>query len=223
MTNLLTSIRNRASSSVSRARGHWAGIQLLRDPSKLSQVFAIDGAIPDQRDILASVAEAMRKHPGAATALAEKPRLTFELERLRALPDETFGRAVARYFDDNHLDPRAIPTLPSQDELAWTKAHLYETHDMWHVATGFSTDIAGELALQAFYAAQLPGRLPELLLAGGLLQAAFWARDEFRPRMAAITRGWEAGLCARPLFGVRWDAFWDAPLESVRSELGLSS
>jgi ubiquinone biosynthesis protein Coq4 len=34
----------------------------------------------------------------------------------------------------------------------------YETHDIWHVVTGFHTDVAGELGLQAFYLAQFPGR-----------------------------------------------------------------
>jgi ubiquinone biosynthesis protein Coq4 len=209
------------STVLSRVRGHWAGIQLLRDPSKLDQVFAIDAALPNQREVMARVIEAMQKNPTGAAALRDKPRLTVDLVALRALPEGTFGRAAAELFDRNKLDPKSIPTLSVTDEIEWAKAHLYETHDIWHVATGFSTDIAGELGLQAFYAAQLPGRLPEFLLAGGLLQSALWAEDDFRPRLASIVRGWELGLRAKPLFGVRWDKLWDVKLGEVRAELGL--
>jgi ubiquinone biosynthesis protein COQ4 len=204
-----------------RLRGYWAGFQLLRDPSKLNEVFEIDAAIPNQDAVLAQIADAVRSDPGAAKALEEKPRLALDLAKLRALPEGTFGRAVAEYFDTNALDPKAIPNLEAEGETAWVKAHLYETHDVWHVATGFATDIPGELALQAFYAAQLPGRLPMLLVPGGLLHAAFWQQDEFRPRLAAIVRGWEAGTRARPLFGVRWDALWEKSVDAVRAELAL--
>jgi ubiquinone biosynthesis protein Coq4 len=205
-----------------RLRGYWAGLQLLRDPSKLDSVFLLDDALPGQDELLGRIVDAMRAHAGPALALAEQPRLAIDLAALRAMPEGSFGRAVARFLDANGLDPASIPKLEAGDERAWTKAHLYETHDVWHVATGFATDEAGELGLQAFYAAQLPGRLPQMLLAGGLAQAAFWRQDDFRRRLAAIARGWDAGTRARPLFGVRWDAMWARPEEEVRAELAVA-
>lgn len=208
---------------VSRLRGYVAGVELLRDPSKLEAVFEIDAAIPDQTATYARIAMAMRVHPHAAAALAERPRLALDVPALRALPDGTFGRAMARFLDGNGLDPRSIPTLDDGDEISWAKAHLYETHDVWHVVTGYATDIPGELALQAFYAAQLPVRLPHFLLAGGLLHASFWDPSDFNARLAAIARGWEAGTRAKPLFGMRWAAHWGEPLEDVRARLALSN
>jgi ubiquinone biosynthesis protein Coq4 len=219
MNIVFTSIRN----LWRRLRGYRAGLRLLRDPSRLDAVFQIDDALPDHDAILARIVETVRTHPGPADALARRARLSVDLPALRGLPEGTFGRAVARFLDDNGLDPRSIPTLDDAGgEAAWAKAHLYETHDIWHVATGFATDEAGELGLQAFYAAQLPGRLPQMLLAGGLLQAAFWRQDDFRRRLDAIARGWGAGTRAKPLFGVRWDAMWEEPVERVRTELGLT-
>jgi ubiquinone biosynthesis protein Coq4 len=205
-----------------RLRGYWAGLQLLRDPNKLDKVFEIDAAVPNQDAILGEIVAAMRAHAGPNQALSERARLELDVPALRALPEGSFGRAVAQFLDDNHLDPRAIPTLAADDELSWTKAHLFETHDVWHVATGFATDVAGELALQAFYAAQLPGRLPPFLLAGGMVRSAFWEQEQFRPRLAAIVEGWEAGVRAKPLFGVRWDLRWSEPMTKVRQELALS-
>ena len=110
--------------------------------------------------------------------------------------------------------------MPSTDDHSFLRAHLYETHDVWHVATGFGTDIAGELGLQAFYAAQLGGKLPTLLLGGGLLHAALREPGDLDRRMEAIARGWDLGRSAHPLFGVRWERFWAQPLEEVRRDLG---
>jgi ubiquinone biosynthesis protein Coq4 len=204
-----------------RLRGYAAGLELLRDPTKLGAVWEIDAAIPDQAATYAGIAAAMRVHPHAARALADRPRLLVDLASLRALPHGTLGRATARFFDEHGLDPRSIPTLEDGDEITWARAHLYETHDVWHVATGYATDIPGEVALQAFYAAQLPVRLPHFLLAGGLLNAALWDPGDFKARVAAIAHGWEAGARAKPLFGVRWGDLWSEPLLAVREDLAL--
>jgi ubiquinone biosynthesis protein Coq4 len=205
-----------------RVRGTWAALRLLRDPNRLADVFVMSDGLPAQQEALRRLVEAVRVDPVGAAALRQRQRVTVDLATLRAMAPGTFGRAVASFLDDNGIDPTSIPSLESPDELAWVKAHLYETHDVWHVATGFTTDVAGELALQAFYAAQLPGRLSELLLAGGLLHAALWKQNDFRPRLAAIARGWAAGTRARPLVGVRWDALWGVPIERVRDDLALT-
>ena len=101
------------------------------------------------------------------------------------------------------------------------RAHLYETHDVWHAVTGFRTDVAGELGLQAFYAAQSPGGLPLMLIAMGLLNAALFAVTDRERRFEAIVSGWEMGKRAEPLFGVRWDELWQRPIDEVRVTLGV--
>ncbi len=32
--------------------------------------------------------------------------------------------------------------------------HLYQTHDIWHVVTGWGNDLPGEVGLGGFYSAQ---------------------------------------------------------------------
>lgn len=202
-------------------RGFATGARLLRDPSRLDAVWEIDAAIPHQLPTFEAIVGGAKHDPHAAAALAERPRLRIDLAELRSLPAVTLGGAFARFLDANGLDPRAIPMLEDEDAVTWARAHLYETHDVWHVALGFGTDIPGELGVQAFYAAQLPVRLPHFLIAGGFVHAAFWAPDDFQARVAAIARGWDAGKRAKPLFGVRWDAMWGEPLEPVRARLRL--
>jgi ubiquinone biosynthesis protein Coq4 len=47
---------------------------------------------------------------------------------------------------------------------------------------------------------------------------AFFAFEDRDRRLAALTRGWNLGKAARPLFGVRWAE----PIGYVRRELGLA-
>jgi ubiquinone biosynthesis protein Coq4 len=145
----------------------------------------------------------------------------FDLAELDALPPGTLGRVFADHMRKNDLDPAAIPTLDASDDLAFLRAHLYETHDIWHAVTGYDTDVAGELGLQAFYAAQAPGGLPWMLLAMGFLNTALYEMGDRERRFDAIARGWEMGRRARPLFGTRWDELWTTPVDEVRRSLGV--
>jgi ubiquinone biosynthesis protein Coq4 len=121
----------------------------------------------------------------------------------------------------NGLDPAAIPSLESPDAGSFIRAHLYETHDVWHAVTGFGTDVAGELGLQAFGLAQFPSRLAALLIAGGLLHAVISRFDDRDARMRQIVRGWLLGKRAQKFFGVRWSEMWQRPIDEIRRELGV--
>lgn len=201
-------------------RGAWAAARLLYDPNRLDEVFALDRALP--RRVGELVVAEVSRHPQGRRALEERRRLSLDLARLRAMPEGTFGRAVADFYDRNGLTPAAIPSLEAIDAPSYVTAHLYETHDVWHVATGFGSDVAGELGLQAVYAAQLPGRLAPILIAGGLVQAALWVQKDFAARLASVAHGHRMGREGEPLFGVRWDEMWELPVETVRSQLGLA-
>jgi ubiquinone biosynthesis protein COQ4 len=124
-------------------------VRLTQDMSRLDEVFKLSDGLADAESIREMV-EHNRGHETGAKALAERPHVHIDLKALRALPTGTLGREYALMMDRNGLDPASIPTLPDDDEGKYVRAHLYETHDLWHVATGFSTDVAGELGLQAF-------------------------------------------------------------------------
>jgi ubiquinone biosynthesis protein COQ4 len=193
-----------------------AGLRLLRDPNRLGDVFVLDRGFSRE---VASLVESLASQPGGRRALEERQRLALDLASLRVLPPGTFGRAVAEFYDENGLTPAAIPSLEASDDATFVQAHLYETHDVWHVAMGFGTSVSEELGLQAVYAAQMPGRLAPILIAGGLLQAALWVHDDFGARLSAVSRGYALGRRSRPLFGVHWENMWDAPIEEVRRRL----
>lgn len=197
-----------------------AAIRLVRDPNRLDEVFAIADQL-EQTEAIDAIIDHVRRDPGGARALVERPRVSLDLARLRTLPEGTFGREVARFFDANGLDPAALPRMPSPDPRSFVRAHLYETHDLWHVATGFDSDVPGEVGLQAFYLAQFPSRLSAVLLGIMFFNTFLYRFDDHAPRMDELARGWQMGKAARPFFGVRWNDLWDRPLADVRRTLGV--
>jgi len=202
-------------------RGWRAALTLLRDPSRLDQVFVLDEVMEDES--AGPVLHAAQSHDRGRQALRTRPRLgRLDLDQLAGLPEGTVGRAYADHMRGLGLDPATIPEKAAWDDASYARAHLYETHDLWHVATGFGADIAGEVGLQAFYAAQLHGRLPPILVSGGLLHGVIAAPDDWERRLSAVTRGYELGKRAEPLFGVRWRDELDRPLDDLRRALRLA-
>ena len=204
---------------VLRAFRAWATI--VRDPNQLGEVFALADNIADDR-IIGQMADHFARSPVGERALRERPRVgRIDVRELRTLPEGTLGRAFAEHMIANQLDPAALPSMPAHDRISFVRAHLYETHDIWHAVTGFQTDVAGELGLQAFYLAQFPARLGAAILAAGLLNTLFFRFDERDARMDEIAKGWVMGRRARPFFGVDWASRWNDPIESIRRELGI--
>jgi len=196
--------------------------RLSQDPNRLGEVFAIaDGG--SKPKFLEETAAFVSRDPQGARALREGTRLgDIDLLVLKELPEGTLGRVFADHMLENNLDPRDIP-VPSHapGDVRYVKTHLRETHDLWHVVTGFHTDVAGEIGLQAFYLAQLPSRLSAVLIAMAFIHLA---TKNIEPRDAIMTevmRGWALGKQSRPFFGFDWAKHWATPLTEVRKLLGV--
>ena len=203
------------------ARALKAAVKLVLNPDLLGEVITLADSISTPA-IHESMIAHISRDPAAARAIVERPRVgTINLTELRALPEGTLGREFAEHMIANKLDPAALPSREANDPASYLSAHLYETHDIWHAVTGFKTDVAGEMGLQAFYCAQFPARLGTAIVAGGLFNTLFFAFDERDVRMRAIVRGWLIGMRARPFFGVRWRDMWKMPIEDVRKSLDV--
>lgn len=206
---------------ITKTKGLMAMVRIVRDPSRLDEVFSLTDSLADDA-ALQSIVSRCAATPEGLAALATLPRLgRLDCSMLQTFPPGTLARAFAEHMLAHNLDPSAIPTLPAHDERDWVKAHLYETHDLWHLVTGFETDVAGELGLQAFYAAQLGIGLPLAIIAAGLLNATLFAPADGDSRMQAIVTGWTMGQAAQSLVGVPWDDMWHQPLSEIRAQLRI--
>jgi ubiquinone biosynthesis protein Coq4 len=204
----------------------FAFVTIVRDINRLDAVFSVlDSLVAANPEVTQELIEHYRRDPDGARALRDRPRIgRIDVHELRKLAPGTLGREFAEHMIANRLDPSALPDRPSRTEIEFFVAHGYETHDVWHVVTGFGTDVAGELALQAFYAAQTPrGPFPVTIIAAGLLNAARSNRPDLPPRLEAFTRGYQMGLRARMLFGIDWKTLWATPLVEIRARYGIDT
>jgi len=150
----------------------------------------------------------------------QKTREPIDLTSLGRLPEGTLGRVFADHCGARGLNPNLGYIAPDND-VDWLLNELVQTHDIWHVATGWGNDEIGEYGLGAFYIAQLGASFFGFLLALAALSTVFRRRsiDEF---MAAIVTGYRLGKGAEPLFGVDWSRYWAVPLVEVRERFGLA-
>ncbi len=194
---------------------------LVRDPNQLDMVFDIVTGLSDPEHLQEMLDDVITTDH-AARALEDRVRLPpIDLQALAALPPGTLGRVFADHMLGEGLDPNFFPELPSDTAQEFLLAHLYEVHDIWHVVTGFETDVAGELGLQAFGAAQFPSKVGVMLLSAGLLNTMIKNWQDRDRILAAIARGWVLGRQTKLLFGTRWNALWEVPLHEVRAGFGL--
>jgi ubiquinone biosynthesis protein COQ4 len=167
--------------------------------------------------------------------LAEKPDLLAVLrdrEGLRAMPEGSFGRAYAAFMDEAGLSPEG---LVEADEVAtandpdavqldpdrqWVSDRLRETHDLWHVLTGYGRDEAGEAANLAFSFGQVtnPG-LALMVVAAGFLGPWEPSLGWQRYLLTAFLRGWNAS----DLVLARYEELLPLPLAEVRRRLGIGA
>ena len=194
-------------------------IAIVRDPKNLDDVLDLSDRIADRELDDALVPEQIRE---AAAALGTPAPLP-DLEALRELPDGTLGREYARFMDDNGLVPEALRRADDGTDLARLRAHPRRSHDIWHVATGWTPDLLGELGLQAFYLAQLRVPFPAFVLAAGLLHTVLKQRGHFGDIVDAVAEGWRQGAAAAPLLTIDWAPLLTEPVEVVQERLAIDA
>ena len=171
------------------------------------------------------VAKQLSSDPRIDQVLKDRPRLGWiDIDALSQLPEGTLGRTFADHMGAKELDPNLVEPLPVDSPGSFVLAHFGETHDIWHLVTGYGMDELGEASLIGFYSAQF-GQAPHFALLLGILflNTAFFRPADFRRRMDALTVGWEAGKSADSLFGRDWAGLWDTPICEVRESLGVKA
>lgn len=200
---------------------------LLRNPDDTPKVFEIIDALSGNAG-----EKLFQRFRGSLTGeriLRERRDLLAVLDdraRLNALPAGTLGRTYAEFTEREQITGQGLADASMtgrQDDLDPERRlffdRLRDMHDLWHVATGYGRDLAGEAALLSFSYAQTKNR------GVGFIVAVAWlrARGEAAGARPLIAEGFRRGRRARWLPAEDWEALLDLPLEQVRAELGLGA
>jgi ubiquinone biosynthesis protein COQ4 len=154
--------------------------------------------------------------------LRKRPALDHEhvdVDALLKLPSDTLGHAYAHFLRSRGLTPAAfVPPREIRDEQKrYISQRLRQTHDLWHVVSGYGTDVVGEVEVQAFTLGQLRTPFAFFVVLGGLVEG----RATRRELLQRVMRAYRRGKDAKPLSYRSWEARFATPLCEVRAELGL--
>lgn len=190
---------------------------LSRDPTRLDRVFDVGVALNIGR--FPKLLERMESDEEIKRLLAERPSIDSEhvdFDALEKLPDGTLGREYVRFLRDNGITPDVFkkPDV-GDDRVAYVMQRIRQTHDLWHVLTGYAPDLRGEILLQAFTYAQLraPSALAITML--GLLRHGRKSQGLLRD----VGRAFRRGRATKKLATYRWEERWSTPLDALRREL----
>ena len=188
------------------------------------------------QDVIDAYVAAIETHPEHGP-LARKGWFAepFSLAMVAHCAPGTLGAAWRAHMVDNGLAEnladgyRALTeTFAASGKLARMPAVIrykvlrgYQTHDLHHVLTGYTTAPPHELALQAFQLAQMD--YPYAAMTLSVIMGHMTLVDPLliKPAMDAITDGWAFGRRAKSLQFIAFEEMIDRPLADLRREYGL--
>ena len=204
----------------------WRALRaLMDDPDDTAKVFDIIDALSGK-----SGARLFKRF--CATELGRRVlceerdivRTLSDRETLEALPEASLGRSYAAFMAQEQLSADGLVSAseeggdgPDGDpDLQRFGDRIRDTHDLWHVVTGYNRDLIGEASLLAFTVAQT--RNPGIAAVVAMAYLRFGGEEHARPMIrAAFRRGRRAGW----LLAADWEALLERPLAEVRVELGV--
>jgi ubiquinone biosynthesis protein COQ4 len=141
----------------------------------------------------------------------------YDLEELGRLPPHTLGGAYARHMQANKLSVDYYQERAPRNRMQFMRQRMRQTHDVWHVLTGFGTDEFEEVGIQGFYAGQFTSSMSGIIGAGAFMKSIVKCRfGELAKHMDAFCEGYCAGKRAENLLAVKWEELWGESLESLR-------
>jgi len=211
-----------------RFREAWQGIRALtKNPDDTSQVFKIIRALSGnagEREFQRFLAS---EH--GPTILAENRSLVDRLSDrayLTSLPDGSLGRTYVDFTDQEQISPEGLieasETVPDDGQSIDAKRMLFgnrmrDSHDLWHVVTGYGRDLVGEAALLAFTYQQTRNRG-----VGFIVLVAYIKAGRVAPEHRMMIRdGYRRSKKASWLPSADWETLLSRPLDEVRRTLGV--
>ena len=132
--------------------------------------------------------------------------------------EENLGKNDRPFNEELHQSDK-LDRLP--EDMSYMMVRGFQIHDFQHVLTGYDPSPLGELALAAFYLAQIRFPYHAMRMAVTTAHMAFLNPQITTSAMDAIVDGWSYGRSAKNLNFVRWEEEIDTPLETLRQRMDL--
>jgi len=195
-------------------------IKVTKNPERLDLIIRLYSLLYT-KEYLSSLEQEMKtsglKDAAALAACLEIP----SDEILSRMPKGSLGFEFYHFKNQNHLNP-ADARMEIESEYSELFLAFSNTHDIWHVVTGFDLSQEDEVGLQAFYLSQHATPLAAVLISLALLRSLFFGLSSFVRVFDRACRGWQMGKdLRRKLITLNWSRRWHEPIDSLRSELNI--
>lgn len=206
--------------------------QLIADKEDTEQVFHILEALRDNR--FARSAERFFATSVGQKVMVERPYLPALLDdhdRLRKLPEGSVGRIYVDFMEREGLTAQGLVDeyakfrhgKPRYDDMLEIYGdRLRDTHDLFHILTGYGRDALGEQCVLAFSYSQTPS--------WGTLFIAWAGAREIRkgfgkryPIYGAVREGQRIGRIAEQIANQDIEALLAEPIGAARKRLGIAT
>jgi ubiquinone biosynthesis protein COQ4 len=166
----------------------------------------------------AKLARMWREAPEGRRLLDQRPTLQgrdLDLDALARLPAGTLGHEFMRYLRDNGIEP-FVTAFPIESDVDYLSKRYRETHDLFHVITGYGTDVVGEMELQAFVLGNLGVRQAVLILAYAIpLQIKQGGFKDFGTYLGRLRAAYHRGRHSREMLSVSYEKLWEQPVSAL--------
>ncbi|BAZ13896.1 hypothetical protein NIES4071_57360 [Calothrix sp. NIES-4071] len=194
---------------------------ILREPGNLEHIYDLEDSLRHTKASVLAV-DWLKTQPEVAQLIQERYLAPPpNIEALLQYPQDSLGYAYAVYIKKSGFDPSFYRTIEVEDDISYVLLRVRQTHDIWHVVTGFNTDINGEIELKAFELAQTRRNLAVFLVGATILATLAMSPQALPDLLNQIVLGYQMGGKAKPLFAQKWEENWEKPLFEWRSELGI--
>jgi ubiquinone biosynthesis protein COQ4 len=168
--------------------------------------------------------EQLRGDDEGRILLAERPQLDsrhVDFEALGALPEGTLGGEFSRFLRTHGITPDSFrtPAEHFEDEAAYVTQRLRQTHDLWHLLTGYLPDTCGEFMLSAFIFAQVGAPSSFLVAFLGPIRYGGEYVHGRRSLVRDVVAAYHRGRATARLTSFPWERYWANPLEDVRARV----
>jgi ubiquinone biosynthesis protein COQ4 len=197
-------------------------IAFAHNPNQTDAVFDIADGLR-QTDLYEQFIEHVNSQPAVSQIIQERYfSPTPDLENMLNYSQDSLGYHYATTMNDTGLQPDFYRKLDVEDDYSYIAMRMRQTHDIWHIITGFGTDLAGEVGLQAFTLAQTQSPLAIALITGAMV-SALKSSSSLNSLVEKMQQGWQMGESAQPFLAQKWEEDWKKPLSEWRADIKVQS
>jgi ubiquinone biosynthesis protein COQ4 len=169
-------------------------------------------------------ARQLQRNPACAKLIRDRYiPANYNLDLLLTYHPDSLGYIYASTIKNAPFNPNLHMGMSAESDAKYVELRLSQTHDIWHIITGFDTSPLGEIGLQAVHLAQFPYPLATMLVANSLISSTLLEPESLPSLLQAISLGWQMGKTAEALFAPKWEEAWDKPLAQWQSELNIQA